>query len=220
KGKGGEGRRTQSSSSVPVSPLDSDWPSPPSPPSEGFLMTFFWTTGCGATGLRITRRGIASVPLGAPAWPPPNDAACPPEEPSGPGLPPGRRAWITGADPPPPPPLGGRVVSRIRDPHLWQTVAVTELRVPQVGHGFEPILRISSSSRSQSSKVTKVGCLRHHSWNSRSDSARPSCREASSLNFCTTSSYWRRIFSSYSAISTSSVASSPPHLAHSFPSPR
>src|SRR5437667_463900 len=91
------------------------------------------------------------------------------------------------------PPLGGRW-SRMRDPHLWHTVAVTELRVPQVAQGFEPIFRISSSSRSQSSNVRKVGCRRHQSWNSVSESVRPSCREASCLNFCTTSSYCRRIF--------------------------
>src|SRR3989449_218730 len=114
----------------------------------------------------------------------------------GPGGDIGPRAWIlrAGAPATTAPPLGGRW-SRIKDPHLWQTVAVTELRVPQVGHGFEPILRISSSSRSQSSKVRKVGCLRHHSWNSVSLRLRPSCREASCLKRAMTSSYWRRIFS-------------------------
>src|SRR3989442_6548166 len=117
----------------------------------------------------------------------------PVEEPSGGG---GPRAEVlrAGAPATTAPPLGGRW-SRIKDPHLWQTVAVTELRVPQVGHGFEPILRISSSSRSQSSKVRNVGCLRHHSWNSVSLRLRPSCREASCLKRAMTSSYWRRIFS-------------------------
>src|SRR3990170_4889544 len=117
--------------------------------------------------------------------------------PSGGGSPSDVGLRIGGApatDPPPPPDMGGRA-SFIRDPHLWQTVAVTELRVPQTGHGFEPIFRISSSSRSQSSNVRNVGCFRHHSWNSRSERERPSWREASCLNFSTTSSYWRRIFS-------------------------
>ena len=45
KRKGVGGGRTQSSSSVPVSLPDSDWPSPSGPSPEGFLMTFFWTTG-------------------------------------------------------------------------------------------------------------------------------------------------------------------------------
>src|SRR6266508_916441 len=101
----------------------------------------------------------------------------------------GRRAvGVLTATPAPPPPLGGRC-SLLSEPHLWQTLAVTEFRVPHAGHGLEPILRISSSSRSQSSNVTNVGCLRHHSWNSRSDRDRPSWRDASSRSFPTTSSY-------------------------------
>src|SRR2546422_7918007 len=140
-------------------------------------------SGWGVIALRITRRGIAPA-AAAPAetrgarvgaagdaggvW----EGAAPR---------PGWRAvdgtCTTVA--PPPPPLGGRWTSRISDPHLWHTLAVTELRVPQVGHGFEPILRISSSSRSQSSNVTKVGCFFYNSWNSRSERSRPSSLEAS-----------------------------------------
>lgn len=46
KRKGVEGGRTQSSSSVPVPlSLPESWPSPSEPSPEGFLMTFFWTTG-------------------------------------------------------------------------------------------------------------------------------------------------------------------------------
>src|SRR6266571_1986107 len=100
------------------------------------------------------------------------------------------------------------------EPHLWQTLAVTELSVPQVGHGREPILRISSSSRSQSSYVRKVGCLRHHSWNSLSERLRPSCREASSLNRPTTSSYCRRIFCWQSEHFAMSFSNSTPHFGH------
>src|SRR3972149_4245035 len=103
-------------------------------------------------------------------------------------------AGSEGGAPPGGAPVGGFPSFRYV-PHLWHTVPVTELRVPHDGHGFEPILRISSSSRSQSSKVTNVGCLRHQSSNSASVRVRPSVRCASSRNFATTSSYCIRIFS-------------------------
>src|SRR2546428_6809887 len=142
----------------------------------------------------MTRRGTPSAP-GAADWPlkaanvddwvadgPPEGAA------DGPAV-----RCVAGAAGALPPPLGGRS-SRMRDPHLWHTVAVMELRVPQTGHGFEPIFRISSSSPSQSSNVRKVGCLRHPSWNSVSVSLRPRYCSASHWYFRTTSSYSRRIF--------------------------
>src|SRR5438876_5003496 len=165
--------------------------------STAFLTIFFWMSGWGVIALRITRRGIASV-AGAPAGAADTTvgADCDPDGASAGAAPRTGCRAADGTCAAPPPPPGGRCTSRINDPHLWQTLAVTELRVPHVGHGFEPILRISSSSRSQSSKVRKVGCLRHHSWNSRSDRSRPSWLEASCRSFATTSSYCRRIFSS------------------------
>src|SRR5207244_3321423 len=128
--------------------------------STAFLTIFLWMSGWGVIALRMTRRGMASVtgtPAGVAGAAP--GAACELEGVSaGDAARTGWRAadgtWTT---PPPPPPLGGRCTSRINDPHLWHTLAVIELRVPHVGQGFEPILRISSSSRSQSSNVTKVG---------------------------------------------------------------
>src|SRR3990172_8284076 len=159
-------------SSTDVSPLV--WPSGPSPwLSAAFLGTFFGATGVGGPGLRITFAGTGS------------DGA---ELGSSTGSSAGA-ARRTGA-------LLAGFLSLFRYvPHLWQTVAVTELRVLQTGHGFDPIFRISSSSRSQSSNVTNVGCFRHQSWNSRSVRARPRVRWDSSRNLATTSSYCIRIFS-------------------------
>ncbi len=79
-------------------------------------------------------------------------------------------------------------------PHLWQIVAVTLLRVPQWGQEREPIFRISSSSRSQSSNVRNVGWDRHQALNSSLLTVWPSSASASPRNFCTTSSYCIRIF--------------------------
>src|SRR2546430_11768958 len=53
---------------------------------------------------------------------------------------------------PPPPPVGGRCTSRISDPHLWHTLAVTEIRGPPRGPGFVTILRYSISSPCQTVK--------------------------------------------------------------------
>src|SRR5712692_11832830 len=116
-------------------------------------------TGCGASGLRMTRRGTASAP-GAGDWPlkaAKLDGWVADVPPEGAGDGPAARC-VAGAAGAPPPPLGGRS-SCMREPHLWQMVAVTELRMPQTGHGFDPIFRISSSSRNQSWNVRKVGCL-------------------------------------------------------------
>src|SRR2546425_939638 len=150
--------------------------------STAFLTIFLWISGWGVIALRMTRRGIASV-IGAPAavaGAAPG-AACEPEGVSAGGA--ARAGWPgpdgTWTAPPPAAPPGGRFNSRLNEPHLWAPLPGTELRVPHVGHGFEPILRISSSSRSQSSNVTKVGCFFHQSWKSRSERSRPSCREAS-----------------------------------------
>src|SRR5439155_23531068 len=112
-------------------------------------------SGWGVIALRITRRGIASA-AAAPAETPGAmvGAAC-----DGAGVSEGAapRTGCRAVDgtcttvAPPPPPLGGRWTSRISDPHLWHKFADTELRVPQVGAGSEPILRISPSSRTLSS---------------------------------------------------------------------
>src|SRR3989442_5743798 len=114
----------------------------------------------------MTRRGTASAP-GAADWPlkaanvddwvadgPPEGAA------DGPAV-----RCVAGAAGALPPPLGGRS-SPMRDPHLWHTVAVMELRVPQKGHGFEPMFRISSSSRSHTSFLSYFTCLCHQALNS------------------------------------------------------
>src|SRR4030067_261240 len=121
-------------SSTDVSPLV--WPSDPSPwPSAAFLGTFFGATGVGGPGLRMTFAGTGSegAELGS--------STC-----SSAGA-----ARRTGA-------LLAGFLSLFRYvPHLWQTVAVTELRVLQAGHALEPILRISSSSRGPSPDGTKGG---------------------------------------------------------------
>src|SRR3989454_12608407 len=108
-------------------------------------------SGWGVTALRIPRRGIAPA-AAAPAEPPGAmvGAACDAAGVSEGAAP--RTGWraVDGTCTtvaPPPPPVGGRCTSRISDPHLWHTLAGTELRVPQGGHGFEPMLRLSSSSR-------------------------------------------------------------------------
>src|SRR2546428_12895928 len=100
-------------------------------------------TGCGASGLRMTRRGTASAP-GATDWPLKATnvddwvADVPPE---GAGDAPAARC-VAGAAGAPPPPLRGRS-SRMRDPHLWHTAAVPAVRGPQTGHGFETILPLA-----------------------------------------------------------------------------
>src|SRR3989454_8660864 len=103
-------------------------------------------SGWGVIALRITRRGIASAAAARAETPGAMvGAAC---DAAGVWEGAARRTGWGAVDgtcttvAPPPPPVGGRCTSRISDPHLWHTLAVTELRVPQVGHGFEPILRI------------------------------------------------------------------------------
>src|SRR5438105_10247555 len=109
----------------------------------------------------MTRRGIPSVPLGDPDCPlgPYGDAWLP-EGVSGGGLPPGRRAWIAGATPPLPPPPGGRGDSRMSEPHLWQTVAVTEAGGAQERPRLETSHDRTSYAGSRSSKITKLSCLK------------------------------------------------------------
>src|SRR2546430_12063839 len=113
-------------------------------------------SGWGVIALRITRRGIASA-AAAPAETPGAmvGAACDAAGVSEGAAP--RTGWraVDGTCTtvaPPPPPLGGRWTSPISDPPLWHTLAVTEVRVPHVGHGFAPILPLSPSPPTHASK--------------------------------------------------------------------
>src|SRR5206468_12238084 len=109
----------------------------------------------------MTRRGTASAP-GAADWPlkatnvddwvadvPPEGAADAPAA-----------RCVAGAAGAPPPPLGRRW-SRMRDPHLWQPGAVTELSGPEPGQGVRATLRVRASSVRQRSDVRKVRRSRH-----------------------------------------------------------